>query len=94
MIDLAAIRERAVRAENAAKETDAYVMAQRWHSSASDVPYLLEIIDAVTPLVRASRNLVQGDYDKDALEALVEASDTLQWSVLDALGIVEDEDLD
>lgn len=53
---------------------------------------LKKILEEVAPLVLAARNWVHSGGDKDALEALVVASDTLEWSVLNALGIVEDDE--
>jgi len=53
---------------------------------------LLNVLPLITPLVVAARNWVHAEGDTGALEALVEASDKMPWSVLDALGIKEDDD--
>lgn len=60
-------------------------------ASARDVPTLLEIIDQVTPLIRAAQGFVQNDDDTGALERLVEVADQMPWKTLDTLGITEDD---
>jgi len=97
--DLAAIRARAANAAkeliksngepNLCKDEEKHRPVR---ASARDVPLLLEIIDAMTPLVRAAQVFVQNEDDTGALEALVETSDTMPWLTLDILGITGEEE--
>jgi len=64
MIDLDAIQVRADRALNEDHETNAYVVAFRWHDSAKDVPALVAELRVARQVIGPARAIYEdGSYD-------------------------------